>query len=113
MNGSKDSPNATLWLGIILPIAILAIAVVNVVTGCVWVPTQQPGGIHVDIILTVYRDGWRVTGAILFELGVAIGLFTWYFLADRDDAEKIIFPCLCAAAAIMCAGIAIFVIGFF
>lgn len=115
MGGSKDSGIEQLWAGIILPSAILVLALFNLITGRVyWLAgrSRVPSD-HRVFIFQVFWDGWHVTGTILFKLGIAGALVAWFLMANHTETERFARPCLIGSIVVAVTGFAIHAIGYF
>jgi hypothetical protein len=101
----KDSPTRAFFPGYVVPALLSLLVVINLVTGRAYWPRR--GG-----SLTIFTDGWRVSGSVLLEVGVALGLFAWYVLANDDQREHLASPLLGTAVLVAMAGLAVFGYGF-
>jgi len=109
MNGTKDSPIGMVWGGIVAPGAIGVLVLVNLIMWRVY----WPAGRGHPFVFHVYHDAWRVVGTVLFKLGIAAGLVSWFTLANLARTEKAAPVALAASVTVTVLGLAIFVIGFF
>ncbi|OJW22678.1 MAG: hypothetical protein BGO49_01480 [Planctomycetales bacterium 71-10] len=101
----KDSPTQAVFPGYVVPALLSLLAFVNLWTGGAYWPKRRSG-------ISVFTDGWRVSGSILLELGVAAGLFAWYVLANDDRRESLAQPVLGASILAAVAGLGLFGYGF-
>jgi hypothetical protein len=94
------------FLGVVLPAALLILASVNFVTGTA---------------LMVVR-GWKihsiteptaVAGFIAIEIALAIGLFAWFWLANRSKFDPYIIPIQIGAVSLGAIGLLLLLIALF
>ncbi len=102
----KDTPTRAFFPGSIVPALLVVLAAIQFATRSAYWP-QRRGW------LAVYTDGWRVSGTILFELGLASGFFAWFVLANDERREYLARPILIAAILVTIFGLALFGYGFF
>lgn len=102
----KDTPTRAFFPGYVVPALLALLVAINLVTRSAYWP-QRRGP------LVVFTDGWRVSGTILLEIGLASGLFAWYILANDDRRQHLAHPILGAAVLVEIVGVALFVYGFF
>ncbi|MFI5382405.1 MAG: hypothetical protein ACHRHE_24165 [Tepidisphaerales bacterium] len=103
---ARDSATKTVALGLIVPAAIVAIAVFNVVVGRAYWPTEHGGS-----FIHVYARFWAVAGTIGFKLGVAMILHAWFGLANWRRTEHLCHPLAACGIGVGLIGLITFVIG--
>ncbi len=106
MNGVKDQPVTVIFLGIILPAAIMVLVIVNAVTGRVYWLGQ-------GCTVQVFTDGWRVVGTILLKTGFALGLASWFLLANMQRTMKYAHPGIALSVVFAVTGVILCLIGCF
>jgi hypothetical protein len=105
MNGFKDSRGKVVFLGAVVPGAIMALVIVNAVTGRVyWIGQGE---------IYIFTDAWRVVGTILLKSGFALGLVAWFLFANVERVMKLARPCMFLSVAMTLVGILFCGIGFF
>ncbi|GEM_PF-3065537 len=116
MDGPRDSREKAVVLGILVPIAVVVLALWNLGTGQVYFPPKRMGlhlgEMHSSGLFIVYRDAWIVWGTIVLKLGCAgalvsvFGLGNWERFEDRADAA------LRWSTGVMAGGLVIVAYGF-
>ena len=76
-DGRHDSDHKVISLGIISPILLGCWAMLNLFTHSVWWPARGR-----PIVVT---DALHVTAMICVKLGLAVGLFGQYYMANREE----------------------------
>ena len=109
----KDSRTRAVVMGILAPAIISAFALWNVISGEVlWLGSRHSWA-ESGTLFTVFHDSWRVWGTGLFKLGVSLGLFAWFGLANWNRTESWTEICgFTGIFAIVC-GVVLAVIGWF
>lgn len=88
--------------GIILPVVILGIVVVNLSLGKVYVPSRYGGR-------RVFDQGLMILAVVIAKLGLALWLFGWFWCANRESMDRY-SPLIYSGGA--CVGVAGFVFVF-
>jgi hypothetical protein len=101
----KDTPVRAFFPGYVAPALLMLLALVNVVTRRAYWPKRHGP-------IAVYTDGWRVCGSVALEVGLAVGLFAWYTLANDDRREHLAQPMLGVGVLMAVLGLALFGYGF-
>jgi hypothetical protein len=106
----KDTQDQIPFWGFIVPAIILIVVLVNLVSGKVYWPASRA---HPGQIVVVYADRYRFWGTILFEFGMAVGIFAWYGAANYSKTERAALPLLLNSIGIAIGGLILFSIGMF
>lgn len=101
----KDTPTRAFFPGYVVPGLLALLVLVNLANRSAYWP-QRRGSI------VVFTDGWRVAGTVLLEVGLAVGLFAWYVLANDERREHLAQPILAVATLAAVVGLALLGYGF-
>ena len=101
----KDTPTRAFFPGYIVPGLLMLLVLINLLTRSAYWPRRRGS-------IAVFTDGWRVSGSILLEVGLASGLFAWYILANDDRREHLSQPLLGVSVLVAILGVALFGYGF-
>ena len=71
--------------GVILPLLFVILAVTNMVTGIAWSIGRNYSSRSFIITIT---HPVAVTGFIVMELALALGLFAWFWMANRERYDQ-------------------------
>jgi uncharacterized membrane protein len=102
---SKDTASRAFFPGYVVPALLGVIVLVNLAWWRVYWPMK--GG-----TLTTYSDRWRVSGTILLKVGIAVGLYAWYVLANDASKERFALPILRISTVVAMLGLCLFAYGF-
>ena len=106
MHGFKDTPIDELWLGIVLPAVLTVLIFFNLITMTVYWPTNRV------YLFDMYQDQPRVIGTVLFKLGLAGGLVSWFLMANHRPTERLATPGLIVSIVLTLVGLVLFAFGF-
>ena len=91
------------FLGVVLPVALLILASASLVTGTAWIVVRRWR------ILSI-TEPTAVAGFIAIEVALAIGLFAWFWLANRSKFDSYIIPIQIGAASLGTMGLLLLLI---
>jgi hypothetical protein len=86
-DGRRDSEAKVTWLGIVVPALLTAWAILNALTGQAAFLLHTRRGIRGFTLVWVDHAA-GVAAIVLFKLAVAVALFGWFFMANRDNWMK-------------------------
>jgi len=114
MHDTKDTFLTILFMGYTVPLAFLTFAMLNVAEHVAYVPADEyASGNALHGIANAYTDAWRVYGQATFNVGLAVGLYAWYVLANRADLQLLTFKVMIPGILMIAGGFVAFVVGFF
>jgi hypothetical protein len=89
---------------VVVPAAIMVLVIVNVVIGRVYWLGQ-------GCTVQVFTDGWRIVGTILLKIGFALGLASWFLLANIERTMKYARPGIAFSVVFAATGVILCLIG--
>ena len=98
MYSFKDTPLARFFSGIVFPVSILVIVLINLI----YFKVVFPGGRNQPPVY--FTDAPRVFATIFVKFGFAYLFYTWNYLANFDKYESIINLHLTVASVIILLG---------
>jgi uncharacterized membrane protein YedE/YeeE len=113
----KDSKFKAVLLGHVLPCCLLAVVAANFWLGKVFVPVGKVFEGHkgnvVRGLIQSYPFGRKFAGVVTVKMALAVALFAWYGLANKERTERYAHPALAVAIGGFVVGLAMYVAGFF
>lgn len=82
----RDDTDVQLGLGILLPVALLLWLSFDLWAGAVYLPGPK----HQRFPLRPVSDALLFNAIVTMKLGAVIGLFNWYWLANRQRFDRFV-----------------------
>ena len=82
--GLRDSASSQLTCGLVIPLCLFVWLLFDLWAGAVYLPGPKRARLPLQPI----TDTAVVTGCAILKLGIAIGLFNWYLLANRPAYDN-------------------------
>ncbi|MDH3584108.1 MAG: hypothetical protein OER86_07825 [Phycisphaerae bacterium] len=111
MDGLKDSSTTIMCAGILAPVGLTALSMYNLLAWKVFWPHDGEDITPFDV--TVYTGTWHVVGTVIFKLGLAGVLLSWFCLANFDRTDRYAQLMTVTAGIIGLVGGIIACVGFF
>ena len=96
------------FFGVILPFLLLILAAVNVSTGTAWTLAGRGAGSLIQPIVHPVA----VAGFVTIKIGLAAGLFAWFWMANREKFDHYIVPIQLGAICVAAVGLILVILAF-
>ena len=96
--------------GILLPVSLLVLVAVNIVLGKAWGPDISK---YRSELFNEFTRPVIVGGFVLIKLALALGMFVWFWMANRLRFERLIITLQTVSLGIAALGVGLLLVALF